>query len=452
MPCVVQPTSVTYSGTAASPSEFIASLALRTPANTLFGVAAYGWIATPSIWPRRPGSAASMLARNQAGRVSPPTITRAPACLDRIALRAAPYRFAYAAGFGEGYQNAGLSGSFQISYVSTGSGFRPGFSSQKLPPGPYRDATAAANDGVLADRARRRVDLAGDGPRPRRRVVDDREPPEAVLGERADDQVVERPVVAAEDPERGLGLRVLPQRIAAHNGGAGPRQRRQLGVDLRAAVATAVEHHPRVDAELLARVERGGGNGAPARSLGAGEIPTSPRATAPRPRRRPPSDGAMPRSLCLWSRWLKVALFPPLAGHNGVRAPDCQRLARNRPYLVLRSAPMLIIGGVRKLLGALCAYYSRSPPAAAARRRPPRRRVEAAPQRARDGRPARPPAAVRPPEDDRVHHVGPGRPRNRTAECPSDREDRRDRPQFRLRRRLSDRARGRPASRRAGRR
>ena len=41
-PWVVQPTSVTYIGTAERPSAFIASLALRTFTNTWFGVGAYG--------------------------------------------------------------------------------------------------------------------------------------------------------------------------------------------------------------------------------------------------------------------------------------------------------------------------------------------------------------------------------------------------------------------------
>ena len=114
-PWVVHPTSVTYSETEPSPSERIASLAARMFANTPFGVEAYGWIATPSTWFRSPGSVASIACRNHAGRRSPPTITCAPDCWPRIALLAAPYSAAYAAGFGEGCQKSALSGSYQIS-------------------------------------------------------------------------------------------------------------------------------------------------------------------------------------------------------------------------------------------------------------------------------------------------------------------------------------------------
>ena len=77
-----------------------------------------------------------MAGRNEAGWVSPPMITRAFVWTESIAVRVLRYRFAYAAAFGVGDQKTELSGSFQISYVSTGWGVRPGCVVQNAPPGP----------------------------------------------------------------------------------------------------------------------------------------------------------------------------------------------------------------------------------------------------------------------------------------------------------------------------
>ena len=73
--------------------------------------------------------------------------------------------------------------------------------------------------------------LAGDRLGPRRRVVQDRQPPQMVGGQLAGHRVVQRPVEAVHAADRRVRLAGFPERISASEGGARGAQRLKLDAD-----------------------------------------------------------------------------------------------------------------------------------------------------------------------------------------------------------------------------
>ena len=106
--------------------------------------------------------------------------------------------------------------------------------------------------GEVQGRARRRVILSGNRLRPVRRVVEDRQPLQAMCRERAGDLVVEAPVEVVDAAGRSHLLARLPERVAACHRGPGPLKRRQRRVDLRRRVRAVVEQAVDVDPERFA--------------------------------------------------------------------------------------------------------------------------------------------------------------------------------------------------------